>query len=101
MYEKYDFKSYLAKSKSFFFYMLIVLSIHQMADKSVYSKQAAQATQFEAILAAAHWSRSLTEMVLLFDQLLKSHKSLRNPPDLVCSRNDYILWYKIQKFKKF
>ena len=71
-----------------------------MADKSVFWKQAAQATQFEAILAAAHWSTSLTEMVLLFDQLLKPPKSLRNPPDLVCSRNDYILWYKFQKFKK-
>ena len=80
MYEKYDFKSCLAKSKVFFVYMVIVISIHQVADKSVYWKQAAQATQFEAILSAAHWSRSLTEMVLLFDQLLKPPKSLRNPP---------------------
>ena len=71
-----------------------------MADKSVWWKDAAQATISEAILDAAHWSKSLTEMVLLFDQLLKPPKTLRNPPDLVCSRNDYILWYKIQKIKK-
>ena len=99
MYENYDFKSCLAKSKAFFVYMVIVNSIHQVADKSVYWNQAAQTTQFEAILAAAHWSKSLTEMVLLFDQLLKLPKILRNPSDLVCSSNDYILLYKIQKFK--
>jgi hypothetical protein len=29
--------------------MVIVISIHKMADKSVYWKQAAQTTQFEAI----------------------------------------------------
>ena len=66
MYENYVVKSFLAKSKVFFVYMVIVISIHQMADKSVYWKQAAQATQFETILSAAHWSRSLTEIVLLF-----------------------------------
>ena len=100
MYGNSDFKPCLAKSKFFFVYMEIVFHIHQVADKSVYWKQAAQTTQFEAILAAAHWSRSLTEMVLLFDQLLKPPKILRNSPDLVCSRNDYILWYKIKKIKK-
>ena len=100
MYDNYNFKPCLAKIKIVFFYMVIVISIHQMADKSDYWKQAPQTTQFGAILPAAHWSSRLTEMVLLFDQLLKPLKSLRNPPDLVCSRNDYILWYKFQKFKK-
>ena len=47
--ENYDFKPCLAKSKIFFVYMVIVISIHQVADKSVYWKQAAQTTQFEAI----------------------------------------------------
>ena len=49
MYENYDFKSCLAKSKVYFVYMVIVISIHQMADKSVQWKQAAQTTLFEAI----------------------------------------------------
>ena len=47
--ENYDFKPCLAKSKIFFFYMVIAIRIHQVADKYVYWKQAAQATQFEAI----------------------------------------------------
>ena len=50
-----DIKTCLEKSKTFFVYMVIVISIHQVADKSVYWKQAAQTTQFEAILPAAHW----------------------------------------------
>ena len=49
MYENYDFRPYLAKNKAFFVYVVIVISIHQVADKSVYWKQAAQTTQFEAI----------------------------------------------------
>jgi len=40
----YDFKPCLAKSKAFFVYMVIVLGIHQVADKSTHWKQAAQAT---------------------------------------------------------
>ena len=35
MYDNYDFKPCLAKSKVFFIYMEIAISIHQMADKSV------------------------------------------------------------------
>ena len=49
MYENYDFKPCLAKSKVYFVYMVIVISIHQMADKSVQWKQVAQTTLFEAI----------------------------------------------------
>ena len=49
MYENYNFKSCLAKIKAFFVYMVIVISIHQVADKSVFRKQAAQATKFGAI----------------------------------------------------
>jgi hypothetical protein len=49
MYENHDFKQCLAKSKVYFFYMVIAISIHQMADKSVQWKQAAQTTLFEAI----------------------------------------------------
>ena len=48
-YGNYDFKPCLAKSKAFFVYMVIVIIIHQVADKSVYWKQAAQATKFGAI----------------------------------------------------
>ena len=48
-YVNYDFKLCLAKSKAFLFYMVIAISIHQVADKSVYWKQAAHATQFGAI----------------------------------------------------
>ena len=36
-----------------------------------------------------------TKMDLIFDQLLFPRKTVRNPTD-----HDYILWYKIQKFKK-
>ena len=49
MYDNYDFEPCLAKSKAFFIYMVIVISIHQVADKYVHWKQAAQTTQFEAI----------------------------------------------------
>ena len=80
--------------------MVIVISIHQVADKSVYWKQAAQATQFGAIWLQLIGPEVRQKWSYFFDQLPKPHKSLRNPPDLVCSRNDYILWYKIQKLKK-
>ena len=80
--------------------MAIVISIHQVADKSVTWKQAAQATQFEAIWMQLIGQEVWQKIVLLFDQLLEPHKSLRIPSDLVCSRNDYILWYKIWQFKK-
>ena len=49
MYDNYDFEPCLPKNKAFFVYVVIVISIHQVADKSVYWKQAAQTTQFEAI----------------------------------------------------
>ena len=80
--------------------MVIVISIHQVADKSVNWKQAAQATQFGAIWLQLIGQEVWQKLSYFFDQLLKPHKSLRNPPHLVCSRNDYILWYKFQKFKK-
>ena len=50
----------------------------------MYWNQAAQATQFEAILAAAHWSKILTQKFLLFDQLLNPPppKSLEIPQTL-------------------
>ena len=80
--------------------MVIVIIIHQVADKSVYWKQAAQATKFGAIWLQLIGQEVWQKLSYFFDQLLKPHKSLRNPPDLVCSRNDYILWYKFQKFKK-
>ena len=79
--------------------MVIVLSIHQVADKSVYWKQAAQATQFGAIWLQLIGPEVWQKWSYFFDQLSCPHKSLRNPSDLVCSRNDYILWYKFQKFK--
>ena len=100
MYDSYDFKSCLAKNKVFFVYMVIVISIHQVADKSVYWKQAAQATQFGAIWLQLIGQEVWQKLSYLFDQLPRLHKSLGNPTDLVCSRNDYILWYKFQKFKK-
>ena len=80
--------------------MVIVIIIHQVADKSVYWKQAAQATQFGAIWLQLIGPEVRQKWSYFFDQLPKPHKSLRNPSDLVCSRNDYILWYKIQKLKK-
>ena len=81
------------------FYMVIDISIHQVADKSVYWKQAAQASQF-----GANWLQLICQEVwqklsYFFDQLLEPLKSLRNPSDHVCSRTYYILWYKFQKFK--
>ena len=80
--------------------MVIVISIHQVADKSVNWKQAAQATQFGAIWLQLIGQEVWQKLSYLFDQLPRLHKSLGNPTDLVCSRNDYILWYKFQKFKK-
>ena len=80
--------------------MAIVISIHQVADKSVTWKQAAQATQFGAIWLQLIGQEVWQKLSYLFDQLPRLHKSLGNPTDLVCSRNDYILWYKFQKFKK-
>ena len=80
--------------------MAIVISIHQVADKSVTWKQAAQATQFGAIWLQLIGQEVWQKLSYFFDQLSCPHKSLRNPSDLVCSRNDYILWYKFQKFKK-
>ena len=80
--------------------MVIVISIHQVADKSVYWKQAAQATQFGAIWLQLIGQEVWQKWSYFFDQLSCPHKSLRNPSDLVCSRNDYILRYKYQKFKK-
>ena len=79
--------------------MVIVISIHQVADKSVTWKQAAQATQFGAIWLQLIGQEVWQKLSYLFDQLPRLHKSLGNPTDLVCSRNDYILWYKFQKFK--
>ena len=79
--------------------MAIVISIHQVADKSVNRKQAAQATQFGAIWLQLIGPEVWQKWSYFFDQLSCPHKSLRNPSDLVCSRNDYILWYKFQKFK--
>ena len=79
--------------------MAIVISIHQVADKSVYWKQAAHATQFGAIWLQLIGQEVWQKLSYLFDQLPRLHKSLGNPTDLVCSRNDYILWYKFQKFK--
>ena len=80
--------------------MVIVISIHQVADKSVTWKQAAQATQFGAIWLQLIGQEVWQKLSYFFDQLSCPHKSLRNPSDLVCSRNDYILRYKYQKFKK-
>ena len=80
--------------------MAIVISIHQVADKSVTWKQAAQATQFGAIWLQLIGQEVWQKLSYLFDQLPRLHKSLGNPTDLVCSRNDYILWYKFQKFQK-
>ena len=79
--------------------MVIVISIHQVADKSVFWKQAAQATKFGAIWLQLIGQEVWQKLSYFFDQLLNPLKSLRNPSDLVCSRNDYILWYEFQKFK--
>ena len=81
--------------------MVIVISIHQVADKSVFWKQAAQATKFGAIWLQLIGQEVWQKLSYFFDQLLNPLKSLRNPSDLVCSRNYYILWYKFQKFKKW
>ena len=100
MYGNYDFKPCLAKSKAFFVYMVIVISIHQVADKSVTWKLASQATKVGAIWLQLIGQEAWLKLSYFFDKLSCHHKSLRNPSNLVCSRNDYILWYKIQKFKK-
>ena len=72
MYGNSDFKPCLAKSKFFFVYMEIVFHIHQVADKSVYWKQAAQTTQFEAILAAAHWLKKFDRNGLTFRSITET-----------------------------
>ena len=68
-YGNYDFKPCLAKSKAFFVYMVIVIIIHQVADKSVTWKQAAQATQFGAIWLQLIGQEVWQKLSYFFDQL--------------------------------